>query len=59
MNDLKFALRQLLKNPGFTFVAVSSLAVGLALAATTFAMVNAYLLRSLPYPTAHRLYHAA
>jgi putative ABC transport system permease protein len=57
MNDLKFALRQLLKNPGFTFVAVSSLAVGLALAATTFAMVNAYLLRSLPYPTAHRLYH--
>ncbi|MBM3839906.1 MAG: hypothetical protein FJ398_18440 [Verrucomicrobia bacterium] len=57
MNDLKFAFRQLLKNPGFTFVAVSSLAVGLALATATFAMVNAYLIRSLPYPTAERVYH--
>ena len=57
MNDLKFALRQLLKNRGFTVVAVSSLAVGLALTASTLAVVNAYLLRSLPYPTAQRLYH--
>lgn len=57
MNDLRFAARQLLKNPGFTAVAVSSLAVGLALAASTLAIVNAYLLRSLPYPTAERVYH--
>src|SRR5690242_19507409 len=57
MNDLRFALRQLLKNRGFTVVAVSSLAVGLALTASTLAVVNAYLLRSLPYPTAQRLYH--
>ena len=57
MKDLKFALRQLLKNPSFTAVAVSSLAIGLALTATTLAIVNAYLLRSLPYPTAERLYH--
>ena len=57
MNDLKFALRQLLKNPGFTGVAVFSLAIGLALAASTLAIVNAYLLRSLPYPTAERVYH--
>jgi putative ABC transport system permease protein len=57
MNDLKFALRQLLKNPGFTAVAVFSLALGLALAASTLAIVNAYLLRSLPYPTAQRVYH--
>jgi hypothetical protein len=54
---MRFALRQLLKNPGFTAVAVSSLAVGLALAATTFSLVNAYLLRSLPYPTAERVHH--
>lgn len=57
MNDLKFAFRQLLKNRGFTAVTVASLAVGLALAASTLATVNAYLLRSLPYPTAHRVYH--
>src|SRR4030095_12600557 len=57
MNDLRFAFRQLLKNRGFTVVAVSSLAVGLALAASTLATVNAYLLRSLPYPTAERVYH--
>jgi putative ABC transport system permease protein len=57
MNDLKFAFRQLLKNRGFTVIAVSSLAVGLALTASTLAIINAYLLRSLPYPTAHRVYH--
>ena len=57
MNDLKFAFRQLLKNPGFTAVAVLTLALGLALTASTLAIVNAYLLRSLPYPTAERIYH--
>lgn len=57
MNDLKFAIRQLLKNPGFAVTAVLSLAIGLALTATTLAIVNAYLLHSLPYPTAQRVYH--
>lgn len=57
MNDIRFALRQLLKNPGFTVIAVSSLAVGLVLTASTLAIVNAYLIRSLPYPTAERVYH--
>src|SRR4026209_287559 len=57
MNDLKFAFRQLLKNSGLTAVAISSLAIGLALTASTLAIVNAYLLRSLPYPTAQRVYH--
>jgi predicted permease len=57
MNDLRFALRQLLRNPGFASVAVLSLAIGLALTASTLAVVNAYLLRSLPYPTADRVYH--
>src|SRR6185503_19628435 len=57
MNDLRFAFRQLLKNPGFTVTAIFSLALGLALTASTLAIVNAYLLRSLPYPTAQRVYH--
>src|SRR5262245_1120039 len=57
MHDLRFALRQLLKSPGFTTVAISSLAVGLALAVATLAIVNAYLVRSVPYPTAQHVYH--
>ena len=57
MNHLRFAFRQLLKNPGYMVVAVATLAVGLALTASTLAIVNAYLLRSLPYPTAQRVYH--
>jgi putative ABC transport system permease protein len=57
MNDLRFAFRQLLKNPGFTAVAVLTLGLGLALTASTLAIVNAYLLRSLPYPTARHVYH--
>jgi putative ABC transport system permease protein len=57
MNNFRFALRQLLKDGGFTSVAVGSLAIGLALAASTLAIVNAYLIRSVPYPTADRLFH--
>src|SRR6185503_18438446 len=57
MNEVRFAARQLLKNRGFTLVAVLSLSLGLALTASTLAIVNAYLVRSLPYPTAQRVYH--
>jgi predicted permease len=57
VQDIRLGMRMLRRNPGFAFVAVSSLAVGLALAAATLATINAYLLRSLPYPTAHRVYH--
>lgn len=47
MNDLKFALRQILRNPGFSVVAVSILAVGLAANAVVFGLVDAALLRPL------------
>jgi putative ABC transport system permease protein len=57
MLDLRLAARGLLRAPAFTFVAVSSLALGFALTAAVLALVNAYLLRSLPFPEAERMYH--
>src|SRR5215470_4065238 len=55
--DLAYGARTLFKHKGFTAVAVASLALGLALTATTMAVVNAYLIRAMPYPAANRLYH--
>src|SRR5712672_4269116 len=55
MNDLKLAFRQLLKNPGFTAVAMLTLGLCLGANLTIFAVIDSVHLRALPFPEPDRL----
>src|SRR5437763_9195473 len=57
ISDLRFAVRQLLKSPGFTLLALITLGLGIGLNTAIFSLINDLFLRGLPFKEPQRIVH--
>ena len=55
LNDLRFAFRQIYKNPGYAAAVILTLALGIGVNTAVFSMVDGFMLRQLPYPEPERI----
>ena len=55
LQDLRFALRGLIRNPGFSVIAITSIGLGIGVNSAIFSNVYQVLMRPLPFADAHRL----
>src|SRR5437764_9547624 len=57
MNDLRYAFRMLVKSPGFSLIAIATLALGVGLNTAIFSLINDLFLRALPFKEPARVVH--
>ena len=57
LHDLRYAVRVLLRSPGFSFIAIATMALGIGATTAIYSVIDATLLHPLPYPNPTELIH--